>query len=75
MTSNMQKLTTDATKAGWTVRQSGSATTITKPTLGKKLKGIEITETGTAYDITVDLSVARGVRSYKEMRIILGLAQ
>ncbi len=61
-----------APSAGYHVTLSGSAVEITKRT-PRTVTGIVLYENGTAFDVTVDLSVAKGIRSYAEMRKLLGL--
>ena len=39
------------------------------------LAGIRIYETGTAVDLTVELSVAKGIRNISVMRSILGMGR
>lgn len=74
MTANMKALTEDATKAGYTVELDGTDIRIVKRVgRRKKLEGIVISETGTALLIDVRLDVAKGMRSYKDMRRVLGL--
>ncbi len=61
-----------ALAAGYHVVPSGKSVEITKRT-PRTITGIVLYENGTAFDASVDLSVARGIRSYAEMRKLLGL--
>ena len=75
---NLEKLVSDAEKAGYTVKRSASSVQIFKVHggHGKIVRGLEVYEDGTAFDMTVnDLSVARGLRSYKAMRKVLELKE
>jgi hypothetical protein len=70
----MLSLITDAKAAGYTVETEGTATLITKR-MGRwhTLAGLCIHADGTAFDISVDLTVAKGIRSYKHMRQLLSI--
>jgi len=74
--SQRQRLIEDARAAGFEVKQDSDGTVsivkIHRGT-GRPIRGLVIYPNGTAFDATVDLSVARGFRSYKAMRSVLGL--
>lgn len=77
MTKALEKLLGDAKAAGYTVRVDGAGNIdIFKSTVtGRIVQGLVLYPDGTAFDATVDLSVTKGIRSYKEMRMVLGLDQ
>jgi hypothetical protein len=69
-------LIADAKAAGYDVIADGTTLRIVRMdrrSKGRPLRGIVLYETGTAFDATVDLSVARGMRSYADMRKVLGI--
>ncbi len=75
MTRNRRNLLTDAQAAGFTVTHEGERTTILRRSkTGRLLQGLVIYADGTAYDATVRLDVARGLRSYADMRAVLRIA-
>jgi hypothetical protein len=69
MTTNMASLIEDAKRAGYTVADKGAAG-IWITTRGV---GLIIYPDGTAFDASVRLDVAKGIRAYKDMRRILGI--
>jgi len=72
MTRNRRNLLKDARAAGFTVAHEGGNTTILRHSkTGRILRGLVIYADGTAYDATVRLDVARGLRSYADMRAVL----
>jgi hypothetical protein len=74
-TANMTSLINDATRAGFSVETKGGETYIIKRVgRWKKATGLVIYGDGTAFDVTVEnLGAAKGLRSYKDMRTILGI--
>jgi hypothetical protein len=76
MTTNRAKLINDAKAAGYSVEmcRDGSTIRIVKK-IGRWQKpvGIVLYDDGTAFDVSLDLCVARGLRSFKSMRSILEL--
>jgi hypothetical protein len=76
MTPRRQRLIDDARDAGFavTIGDDSSPTTILRTSKrGRTTKGLMIYPDGTAFDATVRLDVARGLRSYADMRAVLGL--
>jgi hypothetical protein len=76
MTQRKQQLIDDAKAAGFTVVTSESGVVRIRKTHkgnGRVLRGLDLYPDGTAIDATLDLSVAKGVRSYADMRAILGV--
>lgn len=73
------KLIEDAKAAGYTVEARGRETIIVKTIKVNKTKtrkdGLVIYEDGVAIRIGIDLAVARGIQSDKEMRAVLGLPE
>jgi hypothetical protein len=68
----MTALINDAKKAGYTVTRSGDDIAIIKRVgRWKKPRGIYIYGDGTAFDVSVHLGVAKGIRSYRDMRAVL----
>jgi hypothetical protein len=73
-TKNKLALMDDARKAGYVVSShSGHVDIVKRDRRGRLISGIVVYENGTAFDATVDLSVARGIRSYAAMRKVLGI--
>ena len=75
-TPRRRQLISDAKAAGFTVTLGDdvSPTTILRTSKsGRITRGLVIFAEGTAYDATVRLDVARGLRSYADMRAVLGL--
>lgn len=74
MTTQRAKLIEDAEKAGYTVVIRAGTTRIYK-TCGRwnESRGIDICEDGTALRIDVRADIAKGMRSYKDMREVLGI--
>ena len=76
MTRNRRNLLTDAEAAGFTVTHESSRTTILRHSkTGRLLRGLVIFDDGTAVDATVRLDVAKGLRSYADMRAVLNIAK
>lgn len=79
MVRKREKLIEDARAAGWTIKQDGRETIIVKTIKVNKTKtrkdGLVIYEDGVAIRIGVDLAVAKGIQSDKEMRAALGLPE
>lgn len=77
MTSQMTSLIFDAHQAGYDVFADGTTTLIVRRIGRREMpKGLRIYDDGTAIDLSVgDLGVAKGIRSYKDMRAVLGLNQ
>ena len=76
MTRNRRNLLTDAQAAGYTVTHEGERTAILrKSKTGRILAGLIVYADGTAYDATVRLDVAKGLRSYADMRAVLNIAK
>jgi ribosomal protein L28 len=78
VTKNLADLCSAASAVGYTVSTSDSGILIYKTvrvnkTATKKV-GLWVAPNGTALDLSVDLSVVKGIRSYKEMRKILKIA-
>ena len=75
MTASMKQLYTDAMRAGWLIETGTQATFLVKRNkrTGKIYAGLGIYPDGTAFDVTVRLDAARGMRSYKDMRAVLGI--
>jgi len=74
----LQQLVDEAKSAGFTITKDPDGTIkIVKRHggHGRPIRGLVIFPNGTAFDATVDLSVARGIRSYKAMRSVLGLGR
>jgi len=76
MTPRRRQLLADAREAGYriTTREDGY-TEIIRLHRGtnKPLRGLILYPDGTGFDATVDLSAAKGMRSYAEFRAVLGL--
>jgi hypothetical protein len=72
ITPRRQRLLDDAQKAGYSIEIQAHEIRITKQVRNKK-KGLVIYVDGTAFDITVDIRVAKGIRSYRDMRAVLGI--
>ncbi len=76
LTANRRKLIQDAESAGFTVTlgdEISPMTILRISKLGRITQGLIIYPEGTAYDATVRLDVARGLRSYADMRAVLHL--
>jgi hypothetical protein len=75
MTANMTRLTDDARAAGFTVATDPAGHTTIIKLLGKwkKQHGIIVYADGTAFVVDVPLSVAKGIRDYATMRLILDI--
>jgi len=73
------RLIRDAESAGYSVEKSSSTGRILLVKRhgghGRVTRGLVLYPDGTAVDATLDLTVAKGVRSYKAMRRILGLTE
>jgi hypothetical protein len=75
MTPRMTSLIADAKRAGYRVTTKGTTTVILK-LVGRwnRPHGLLIYDDGTAIDVSVEhLDVAKGLRSYKDMRAVLHL--
>ncbi len=74
MTRKQRELCHQARENGYSIVEKNEAIEISK-THGRwrKIAGILIYPDGPAFDLTVDLSVARGMRSYDDMRRVLNL--
>lgn len=74
MTAARQSLIDDAREAGYVVTQDGEMTLITKR-VGRwqETRGLVLFGCGTAILADVRLDIAKGIRSYREMREALGL--
>jgi hypothetical protein len=74
MTNKLHNLLEDAKAKGFTVETEGTKIRISKR-VGRwsEIRGIELFDDGTAFDLSVDLSVTRGMRSYEDMRSVLGI--
>lgn len=77
ITKNMQRLIDDARSAGLDVTINRNDVLIVRrtPKLKRVSYGLVIYESGTAFDVKVDLAVARGIRSFADMRSILRLGR
>ncbi len=79
MTARRERLLWDAVAAGYEVTgHRGEIVQIVKwdgraRKKRRPLRGITLYIDGTAFDVMVDLSVARSFRSYADMRSVLGL--
>lgn len=76
MTTNRKSLIADAKAAGFKVDDQGSRLVIarwSKHVTPRVLRGVAIYNDGTAFDLTVVLHVAKGMRSYVVIRKALGL--
>lgn len=76
LTKNQTALIEDAKAAGYTVDEDETTVRIYKldgrsKRQKKVLRGIVLYESGTAFDLTVDLAYARGMRAFKDMRSVL----
>jgi hypothetical protein len=73
----LQQLLADARAAGYDVQPSSGGWIILKAVKVNQHKtkqvGLRIYADGTAFDVTVDLSIAAGVRSIDTMRRMLGI--
>lgn len=67
----------EARDAGYRIQHEDDGTVRITKDYGpwKKQYGIRIHPDGTAFDITVDLSVAKGLRSYRDMRRVLCISE
>jgi len=76
MTKNKKDLIESARNAGFEIRydDEGAVYIRKRYANGKISRGLVIYADGTAIDLTLDLSVAKGIRSYKTMRGLLKLA-
>lgn len=72
MTINLTNLLNDAIAAGYTIERDGSEFLIVKRTK-RTASGLRLCEDGTAFDLSLRLDVAKGLRSYKSMRKVLGV--
>ena len=74
MNARLEALCHAAQKNGYSIHENNETVEITK-TVGRwhKRQGIVIYPDGTAFDVTVDLSAAKGLRSYDDMRSVLEL--
>lgn len=72
-----QQIIDDARRAGYQVKHSTGAVEIYKErrykTRPNKVAGIIIYSDDTAYDLSIDLDLAIGIRSHARMRILLGI--
>ena len=77
MTKNLASLIEDAKDAGYEVVRKGEETTIYKLVKvngsASRSFGIWINDGNTAIQLDTDLSCAKCIRSYKDMRSILGI--
>jgi hypothetical protein len=75
MTASLLKLIEDAKAAGYTVEVKGEDIAITRR-VGRwqHVRGLILFGDGTAFDVAVAPGVAKGLRSYKSMRQVLGIA-
>lgn len=72
LTKNLQALLTDAEKSGYTVvTEAHNIDIIKKVGRWKKTRGLRVFEGGWAQDLSVELHVAKMIRSYADMRKVL----
>lgn len=73
-----EMLLRDARAAGYVISAGSAGETVIVRTIGvngttTRRRGIVIFDDGTAIRVDVDLSVAAGMRSYRDMRAVLGI--
>lgn len=75
MTANMTSLIEDAEAAGFTAKVDADGQVAITKKVGRWRKDVGLVVYGcrTAFDVTVAPNVAKGLRSYKDMRIVLGI--